>query len=177
LPPIRRTTILAALLFEILLGPAAAAWTTQEFRRSETERGVGLVQPAAGDVGLALAIGCEEQWRQIGLFPRGPAPMILAGGGEVTLGFQPAWLTTAGGWKVQRLAEGRRSYLAPSSDLLLGRLYAAESADPNATLYLRLRPRGEKPVVIEFPLRGLSAAVREHLWERCDLERYYGHLR
>lgn len=174
----RTTHIIAGVFATILLlaAPAAAGWKFEEFMNPEGDRGIGITLAPANATGVELAFGCQgARWRQVAILPDGPKPLRLASDGRVSLGFSPDKLTPDGEWKVRERSDVR-AYFAPSASSFMGRLFDAERANPNATLYVVLRPAKKAPITLEFPIAGLRDALRKHIWEDCKLADYYGDL-
>jgi len=169
-----RLIVAAVLLIPLASTAAEAGWKFQELMNPQGDRGVGIVLAPSNATGIALAFACEgTRWRQVALIPQPPNPLRLASDGTVSLGFKPGRFTPDGKWKV-RAAGDNRAYFAPGPGAFMGRLHSAEDGNPNAMLYLKVRPAKKAPITLEFPLAGLHDALAEHLWKPCKLDLYLG---
>lgn len=169
-----RTIVVTTALIALSSASAEAGWEFREFMNPQGDQGTGITLAPSNATGVRLAFGCEgDRWRQVAILPEPPNPMRLASDGRVALGFKPDQLTPDGKWKVRAAGENR-AYFAPSATQFMGRLYRAEEADPNAVLYVKLRPAKKAPMTLEFPIAGLRRALAKHLWTACKLDIYFG---
>jgi len=172
---LRSIASIATILATFILAPPALAWQYEEFMNPQGDRGSGIVQAASNVPGIELAFGCDgDRWRQVALLPDGDKPLRLAKDGKVGTGFDREKLTPDGKWKVRKLNERANAYFGPAPTKFMGRLYTEAQKNPNAVLYVRVRPMKKSPIVLEFPLAGLRHALAEHLWKECKLDVYFG---
>lgn len=165
---------LTALLVTLAPALARAGWEYTEFMNPQGDRGEGITLAPENTTGVLLAFGCEsDRWRQVALMPDPENPLRLASDGKVSIGFKPGQFTPDGQWKVRQAGPGR-TYFAPAPTPFMGRLYEAEKNDPEAKLYMRVRPAKKAPMTLEFPLKGLREALAKNLWKSCKLDVYFG---
>lgn len=151
-----------------------AGWEYTEFMNPQGDRGEGITLAPSNTTGVLLAFGCEsDRWRQVALIPDPEKPLRLASDGTVSIGFKPGQFSPDGKWKVREAGPGR-AYFAPAPTPFMGRLYQAEKDDPNAVLYMMVRPAKKAPMTLEFPIKGLREALAKHLWKSCKLDVYFG---
>lgn len=152
----------------------ASAWKFEDFVNPLGDTGTGITQVATNEPGIEFAFGCDgDRWRQVGLLPEGDQPLKLAGDGTVSIGFRLDRLSSDGKWKVRKV-RGTNAYFAPAPTPLMGRLYREEESNPNAILYVKVRPVKKSPIVLQFPVAGLRRALSDHLWKQCKLDVYFG---
>jgi len=126
------------------------------------------VQPARGDAGAILAIGCDgDRWRVVAVGPPAGGGVKLAANGEVRISFASE-LGPKETWQVRKRGTRGVAYLAPAPSTVVRDMLGHADASPDAVFRVGVHSKG-KPLVLEFPLAGLRAAIRKDLWEPCKL--------
>jgi len=161
-----------ALAVSIVIGSAATAlaWQFVAGMNAYGDTATGIVQPARNAGGAILAIGCNgDRWRIVAVGPPAGGGLKLDLDGQVRTSFGPD-LGPREKWQVHKRGKPRRTttYLAPAPSDLVRQMLAAEDATAGAVFRVAVRSGG-KPVVLEFPIAGLRAAIRKDLWGPCKL--------
>lgn len=159
-----------ALVTGIVLASAspALAWQFVEVMNAFGETTTGIVQPARNDASALLGIGCQgDRWRLVAIGPPEGGGIKLDSGGNVSIAFGPEFGAKAK-WEVRKRGAGNVVYLAPAPSTFVRQMLSREKASTDALFRVRVKSGG-KPLVLEFPLAGLHAAIRKDLWEPCKL--------
>ncbi len=152
---------------------ASGSWQFGDLRNPLGDTATAVFSPASGGEGAALYIACDgDRWRRVVLGPDDSGTFKLDRRGEVrvSLAGEPA---LAGHWKVGRTAGGRVTYDAPQATDLARRLVRAGDAKSPAVYTIAVTTAAGERVKLKFPLAGLAATVRAHLWKPCKLETYF----
>jgi hypothetical protein len=159
-----------ALVTSIVLVTAspALAWQFVEAMNAFGDTATGIVQPARNDASAFLGIGCQgDRWRLVAIGPPPGGGIRLDDGGKVSISLGKDFGPTEK-WGVRRRGAGKVTYLAPAPSNFVREMLSREKASADAVFRVRVKSSG-KPLVLEFPLAGLHAAIRKDLWEPCKL--------
>jgi len=167
----RGTWRLAILLLPLAAATAAHGWEFTEGMNAYGDAATAIRQPASNQPDVMLAIGCSgDRWRVVSIGPRPGSDFKLDSSAMVRVSLTPD-LGAAERWQIHKREKGTISYLAPTSSLLVRSMIQTEAKDPAAVLRAEVHSKG-KPVLLEFPLAGVKAAVRKDLWEPCKMGNY-----
>jgi len=163
-------SVLAAV--PLVAASAAHGWQFVEVRNAYGDAGTAIVQPARNQPDAVLAVGCDgDRFRVVSI---APAPGRTLGldeeDGQVRISFS-AEPGPKERWQVHRRAKGVVAYVAPAATPLVRSMIQQETKNPEVVLRADVTSKG-KPLVLEFPLAGLKAAVRKDLWEPCKMGNY-----
>jgi hypothetical protein len=172
-----RTTWRIWLRGALLLPCVAAASTAHGWEYTEAMNAYGdsataIRQVASNNPDVVLAVGCQgDRFRLVSIGPRlgsdlklDPEPMV-----RVSL---KAELGAAERWTIHKRDSGTITYLAASPTPLVRSMVQADAKGSDAVLRAEVKTSKGKPLLLEFPLTGLKAAMRKDLWEPCKLGNY-----
>jgi hypothetical protein len=162
---------LAILMLPLAAASAAHGWEFTAARNAYGDAATAILQPAQNQPDAILAVGCDgDRWRVLSIGPRPGSGFKLDPDAQVRISFSEE-LGPNERWQTSKRAAGTIAYLAPTSSLLVRSMIQHEAKNPDAVLRAEVHSQG-KPVLLEFPLAGLKAAVRKDLWEPCKMGNY-----
>ncbi len=152
---------------------ASGSWHFGDLRNPLGDTATAVLSPASDGEGATLYIACDgDRWRRVVLGPGASGTLKLDRSGEVrvSLAGEPA---LPGRWKVGRAPSGGVTYDAPQATDLARRLVRAGDDKSPAVYPIAVTTAAGKRVKLRFPLAGLAATVRAHLWKPCKLGTYF----